>query len=86
MRLKKDHGKRGRLKFQKLLVGRAILPAAGFQPAQSRLKGGCGQDCPPHPAGHSNRKLTSTDAITGTGLPSFIPGLNRHFETASMAF
>ena len=28
-------------------VGQAILPAAGFQPA-SRLKGGCGQDCPPH--------------------------------------
>jgi hypothetical protein len=22
--------------------------AAGFQPVQSRLKGGCGQDCPPH--------------------------------------
>src|SRR5207249_4108168 len=28
-------------------VGRAILPAAGFQPA-SRLKGGCGQDWPPY--------------------------------------
>ena len=34
---------------QPLLVGRAILPAAGFQPA-SRLKGGCGQDWPPHKA------------------------------------
>src|ERR1019366_5190689 len=28
-------------------VGQPILAAAGFQPA-SRLKGGCGQDCPPH--------------------------------------
>ena len=37
-------------------VGRAILPAAGFQPA-SRLKGGCGQDWPPHRFGHT----TSSD-------------------------
>jgi putative oxidoreductase len=27
--------------------GRAILPAAGFQPASGRLKGGCGQNWPP---------------------------------------
>jgi hypothetical protein len=37
------------------IVGQTILAAAGFQPAvrglrqaRSRLKGGCGQDCPPH--------------------------------------
>src|SRR5580700_7542715 len=30
------------------LVGRAILPAAGFQPALAASKGGCGQDWPPH--------------------------------------
>src|ERR1039458_5485324 len=41
------------------LVGQPILAAAGFQPAlagcedsrtarKSRLKGGCGHDCPPH--------------------------------------
>src|ERR1035441_3066474 len=40
------------------IVGQPILAAAGFQPAfapegsltspKSRLKGGCGQDCPPH--------------------------------------
>jgi hypothetical protein len=38
------------------IVGQPILAAAGFQPAfregslmsrKSRLKGGCGQDCPP---------------------------------------
>jgi len=29
-------------------VGRAILPAAGFQPALAASKGGCGQDWPPH--------------------------------------
>jgi hypothetical protein len=40
-------------------VGQPILAAAGFQPAledceearmarESRLKGGCGQNCPPH--------------------------------------
>jgi hypothetical protein len=46
---------------ERLLVGQPILAAAGFQPAtarakhegsltalKSRLKGGCGQDCPPH--------------------------------------
>ena len=31
-------------------------------------------------------KLTSMVAITGTGLPSFMPGLNFHLSTASMAF
>ncbi len=41
------------------IVGQPILAAAGFQPAlpeceeplvgrKSRLKAGCGQDCPPH--------------------------------------
>ena len=35
---------------------------------------------------YSRRKLTSIVAITGTGLPSFMPGLKRHFSTASMAF
>ena len=30
------------------IVGRAILPAAGFQPALAAKKGGCGQDWPPH--------------------------------------
>jgi hypothetical protein len=41
------------------IVGQPIVAAAGFQPAfakcegsqierKSRLKGGCGQDCPPH--------------------------------------
>ena len=41
------------------LVGQPILAAAGFQPApegceearmvrESRLKGGCGQNCPPY--------------------------------------
>jgi hypothetical protein len=41
------------------IVGQPILAAAGFQPAipgyedsriarKSRLKGGCGQNCPPH--------------------------------------
>jgi hypothetical protein len=40
------------------VVGQPILAAAGFQPAfagsgtrtgfESRLKGGCGQNCPPH--------------------------------------
>ena len=35
---------------------------------------------------YSSRKLTSMVAITGTGLPSFMPGLKRHFSTASMAF
>jgi len=37
------------------LVGRAILPAAGFSAGSSRLKGGCGQDWPPHKS-----KLTLT--------------------------
>ena len=30
--------------------GRAILAAAGFSAGQSRLKAGCGQNCPPHGA------------------------------------
>ena len=30
--------------------GRAILPAAGFQPALAAQKGGCGQDWPPSKA------------------------------------
>ena len=34
----------------------------------------------------TNRNFTSTCASTVTGLPSFMPGLNRHFFTASMAF
>jgi len=34
------------------LVGRAILPAAGFQPAQAASKGGCGQDWPPSKGPH----------------------------------
>ena len=35
---------------------------------------------------YSSRKFTSICACTGTGLPSFLPGLNFHFSTASMAF
>ncbi len=35
---------------------------------------------------YSSRKFTSMVAMTGTGLPSFMPGLKRHFSTASMAF
>ena len=35
---------------------------------------------------HNNLKFTSTVAITGTGFPSFMPGLKRHFPTASSAF
>jgi uncharacterized protein (UPF0548 family) len=35
---------------------------------------------------YRSRKLTSTVAITGTGLPSLTPGLKRHLATASMAF
>ena len=35
---------------------------------------------------YSKRKFTSMVACTGTGLPSFMPGLKRHFSTASMAF
>jgi len=30
------------------VVGRPILAAAGFSAGSGRLKGGCGQDCPPH--------------------------------------
>jgi hypothetical protein len=30
------------------VVGRPILAAAGFFAGSGRLKGGCGQDCPPH--------------------------------------
>ena len=41
-------------------VGRASLPAAGFQPA-SRLKGGCGHDWPPHKARHT----TSSGRLQG---------------------
>src|ERR1019366_10328805 len=33
--------------FEKI-VGRPILAAAAFLGGQSRLKAGCGQDCPPH--------------------------------------
>jgi uncharacterized protein with HEPN domain len=29
-------------------VGRPILAAAGFSAGSGRLKGGCGQNCPPH--------------------------------------
>jgi len=35
---------------------------------------------------YSRRKFTSMVARTGTGLPSFMPGLKRHFSMASMAF
>ena len=37
-------------------------------------------------AAYSSRKFTSMVAITGTGLPSFMPGLKVHFSTASIAF
>ncbi len=35
---------------------------------------------------YSRRKLTSICASTVTGLPSLVPGLKRHFFTASIAF
>jgi len=35
---------------------------------------------------YRRRKLTSMVASTVTGLPSFLPGENFHFWTASMAF
>jgi hypothetical protein len=39
--------------MKRILVGQAILPAAAFQAAlvkreESRLKGGCRQNCLPH--------------------------------------
>jgi hypothetical protein len=34
----------------KTLGGRPILAAAAFSGGQSRLKAGCGQDCPPSKA------------------------------------
>src|SRR5579883_1986240 len=37
-------------------------------------------------SGYSNRKFTSIVAATVTGRPSFLPGANFHFFTASMAF
>ena len=39
------HGRKASIRIS--LVGRPILAAAAFQ-AASRLKAGCGQNCPPH--------------------------------------
>ena len=39
------------------IVGRAFLPAAGFQPALAASKGGCGQDWPPHNLGNLPQQL-----------------------------
>jgi len=46
-------------------VGRAILPAAGFQPALAALKPACGQDWPPHKAnGPTSQQLGRTGINT----------------------
>ena len=45
-----------------LVVGQPIVAAAGFQPARKgRLKGGCGQDCPPH----KNRQNFTRTTLAG---------------------